>query len=81
MLEICFLLNCFGDGNKLMILLIFNDYAHEGTYFSKYLFAIGIVLLDREDLLIWSINEKEGTPSTKLAYISILEDNVVVVAR
>ena len=67
-----------GGWKQAIDMSFLNGNVCEWNYFLKALSNASIMLIDHEDSLIWSRNEKEGTPSTKLAYISILEDNMVV---
>ena len=54
-----------------------------GTIFNKWssypssLSVDGIELLEFDDIVIWSRDEKRGTPTTNLVYIALLEDSRV----
>ena len=49
--------------------------------FLKSLSYVGIEISDEKDQIIWSRYEKRGIPSTKLAYIYILEEEGIGVTK
>lgn len=65
-----------GGWKQAIDMSVLNGNACEWNYFLKVVSTTRISLTDHEDSLIWSKHEKEESPSAKLAYISILEENL-----